>query len=146
MNRRKKLFVIYALSAVLAHRVSAAGFFSGYTGIKADLGFADASGAFDMQLKLHSFFAGQFNLTKNLIARAEFSLRTDDIIDTAVFSKTRADFKVDELSLIYRRQFYGGTNFFSAFAGTYEPIGSDLFLRRQFGIEAVSSKITESWL
>ena len=146
MNRRKTLFIIYALSAVLAHRVSAAGFFSGYTGIKADLGFADASGAFDMQLKLHSFFAGQFNLTKNLIARAEFSLRTDDIIDTAVFNKTRADFKVDELSLIYRRQFYGGTNFFSAFAGTYEPIGSDLFLRRQFGIESISSKITESWL
>ena len=146
MNRKKLFFVIYVLFAVLTHRLSAAGFFSGYTGIKADLNFADTSASFDMQLKLQSFFAGQFNLTKNLIARAEFSLRTDDIIDTAVFNKTRADFKIDELSLIYRKQFYGGSNFFSAFAGTYEPIGSDLFLRRQFGMEAISSKITESWL
>ena len=146
MNRRKTLFIIYALSAVLAHRGFAAGFFSGYTGIKADVGFADASGAFDMQLKLQSFFAGQFTLAGNLIARAEFSMRTDDIIDNTIFNKTPADFKIDELSLIYRKQFLDSVNFFSVFAGTYEPIGSDLFLRRQFGIEAISSKITESWL
>jgi len=134
------------LSAVLAHRISAAGFFSGYTGIKADADFANASGAFDMQLKLQSFFAGQFNLANNLIARTEFSMRTGDIIDNTIFNKTPADFKIDELSLIYRKQFLDSVNFFSVFAGTYEPIGSDLLLRRQFGIEAISSKITESWL
>ena len=99
-----------------------------------------------MQLKLQSFFAGQFTLAGNLIARAEFSMRTDDIIDNTIFNKTPADFKIDELSLIYRKQFLDSVNFFSVFAGTYEPIGSDLFLRRQFGIEAISSKITESWL
>lgn len=146
MNRKKTFFIIYILSAVLAHRISAAGFFSGYTGIKADADFADASGAFDMQLKLQSFFAGQFNLANNLIARTEFSMRTGDIIDNTIFNKTPADFKIDELSLIYRKQFLDSVNFFSVFAGTYEPIGSDLLLRRQFGIEAISSKITESWL
>ena len=146
MNRKKTFFIIYILSAVLAHRISAAGFFSGYTGIKADADFANASGAFDMQLKLQSFFAGQFNLANNLIARTEFSMRTGDIIDNTIFNKTPADFKIDELSLIYRKQFFDSVNFFSVFAGTYEPIGSDLLLRRQFGIEAISSKITESWL
>ena len=146
MNRKKTLFIIYVLSALLVHRVSAAGFFSGYTGIKADADFADESGAFDMQLKLQSFFAGQFNLANNLIARVEFSMRTGDIIDNTIFNKTPADFKIDELSLIRRKEFEKSTNFFSVFAGTYEPIGSDLFLRRQFGIEAISSKITESWL
>lgn len=146
VNRKKTLCIIYVLSALLAHRGFAAGFFSGYTGIKADLGFANAGGSFDMQLKLQSFFAGQFNLANNLIARAEFSIRTDDIIDNTIFNKTPADFKIDELSLIYRKQFLDSVNFFSVFAGTYEPIGSDLFLRRQFGIEAISSKITESWL
>ena len=146
MNRKKTVFIIYALSAVLAHRGFAAGFFSGYTGIKADAGFADPSGAFDMQLKLQSFFAGQFNIANNLIARAEFSMCTDDIIDNTIFNKTSADFKIDELSLIYRKQLLDSVNFLSVFAGTYEPIGSDLFLRRQFGIEAISSKITESWL
>ena len=146
MNRKKTFFIIYILSAVLAHRISAAGFFSGYTGIKADADFANASGAFDMQLKLQSFFAGQFNLANNLIARTEFSMRTGDIIDNTIFNKTPADFKIDELSLIYRKQFLDSVNFFSVFAGTYEPIGSDLLLRRQFGIEAISSKITESWL
>ena len=146
MNRKKTLCIIYVLSALLAHRVSAAGFFSGYTGVKADLGFADASGSFDTQLKLQSFFAGQFNLANNLIARAEFSIRTDDIIDNTIFNKTPADFKIDELSLIRRKEFEKSTNFLSVFAGTYEPIGSDLLLRRQFGIEAISSKITESWL
>ena len=146
MNRKKTFFIIYILSAVLAHRISAAGFFSGYTGIKADADFADASGAFDMQLKLQSFFAGQFNLANNLIVRTEFSMRTGDIIDNTIFNKTPADFKIDELSFIYRKQFLDSVNFFSVFAGTYEPIGSDLFLRRQFGIEAISSKITESWL
>ena len=146
VNRKKTLFIIYALSAVLAHRGFATGFFSGYTGIKADAGFADPSGAFDMQLKLQSFFAGQFNIANNLIARAEFSMRTDDIIDNTIFNKTSADFKIDELSLIYRKQLLDSVNFLSVFAGTYEPIGSDLFLQRQFGIEAISSKITESWL
>ena len=146
MNRKKTFFIIYILSAVLTHRISAAGFFSGYTGIKADADFADTSGAFDMQLKLQSFFAGQFNLANNLIARTEFSMRTGDIIDNTIFNKTPADFKIDELSFIYRKQFLDSVNFFSVFAGTYEPIGSDLLLRRQFGIEAISSKITESWL
>jgi hypothetical protein len=30
--------------------------------------------------------------------------------------------------------------------GTYDPIGSDIFLQRYFGIKPIASKITESWL
>ena len=37
------------------------------------------------------------------------------------------------------------THYFSAFLGEYEPIGSDVFLQRQFGIENISSRFLESW-
>ncbi|HAH63648.1 MAG TPA: hypothetical protein DCL73_16305, partial [Treponema sp.] len=125
----------------------AAGFFSGYTGVKTDLGFSDSgSSSFDPQLQLQSFFAGQFNLTNDLIARIEFSLKTEDLLENSVFKKTTAEFQVDEISLIHRKLFPGFSNYLSVFAGTYEPIGSDIFLRRRFGIQPISSKITESWL
>ncbi|MCK9169827.1 MAG: hypothetical protein M0P01_05380 [Treponema sp.] len=149
--RQNNFFIIFFLSSVISFssltESHAAGFFSGYAGIKTDLGLSDASGStFDPQLLLQSFFAGQFNLTNDLIARIEFSLNTDDLIENSVFKKTPADFQIDEISLIYRKQFSGLTNYLSGFMGTYEPIGSDIFLRRRFGIQPISSKITESWL
>lgn len=142
--------MIFCLSSGLSlfslTETHAAGFFSGYAGVKTDLGFSDSSGSFDPQLQLQSFFAGQFNLTNDLIARIEFSLKTEDLIENSIFKKTPAEFQVDEISLIYRKQFSGFSNYLSGFAGTYEPIGSDIFLRRRFGIQPISSKITESWL
>ena len=71
---------------------------------------------------------------------------TDDLIENSIFKEAPASFKIDELSLIFRKQFYSATSYLSAFMGTYEPIGSDIFLRRQFSIQPIASKITESWL
>jgi hypothetical protein len=141
------IFCVSGLSFLPPAEARAAGFFSGYAGAKTDLGFSGSgSSSFDPQLLLQSFFAGQFNLTNDLIARAEFSLKTDDLIENSVFRKTPSEFQIDELSVIYRKQFSGFSNYLSGFMGTYEPIGSDIFLRRRFGIQPISSKITESWL
>ena len=136
-----------AVFAAIFSESAAAGSFSGFAGIKGDFSLAnESSSAADPDLKLQTFFAGQFNFTDNLITRAEFSLSTGDLIENSIFSKTDSQFQIDELSFIYRKQFIGATNYLSLFMGTYEPIGSDIFLQRQFGIDPVSSKITESWL
>lgn len=143
--------MIFCLSLVLSlfspAKTHATEFFSGYAGIKTDLALSDRnSSTFDPQLLLQSFFAGQFNLTKDLIGRIEFSLNTEDIIANSIFKKTPAEFQIDEISLLYRKQFSGFSNYLGCFMGTYEPIGSDIFLRRRFGIQPISSKLTESWL
>ncbi len=119
--------------------------FSGFAGAKADFGSSQTE-KFDPALEMQSFFSGQFSLSENVIAHTEFSLQTEDLIDNSLFSRTPASFKIDELSIIFRRQLLDATNYLSAFAGTYEPIGSDIFLRRQFGIQPIASRLTESWL
>ncbi|MBP3709004.1 MAG: hypothetical protein J6I73_01135 [Treponema sp.] len=142
----KKKYTVCILSLVLAvvpvQHFYAAGFFNGYAGMRADISFTNS-----VELALKSFFAGQFNITKNFIARAEFTLSADNLFDPELFTGgADAKFQIDEISLIFRRQFLGGANYLSAFVGTYEPVGSDIFLRRQFGIQPIASKITESWL
>lgn len=119
--------------------------FSGFAGAKADFYSSDTSD-FDPALNFQSFFSGQLSFNKNVILNAEFSLQTEDIIENSFYEEVQSNFKIDEISLILRQQFLSVTNYISAFAGTYEPIGSDIFLRRQFGIPAIASKITESWL
>lgn len=121
-------------------------FFSGFAGGKIDFESNKESNDFDLQLHIQSFFSGQLNLSNNTILHAEFSLKTSDLIENSVFKKTPAEFQIDELSITYRKQLMSATNYLSFFIGTYEPIGSDIFLRRQFGIQPISSKITESWL
>ena len=120
--------------------------FNGLAGAKAGFDSDKTSEDFDPQMKIQSFFAGQFNISDNFILHGEFSIKTNDLIDNSIFKETPAAFQVDELSAVIRKPFAGTTNYLSAFVGTYEPIGSDIFLRRHFGIQPISSIITESWL
>lgn len=101
---------------------------------------------FDLQLKLQTFFAGQFNLSDNLMVRGEFTVKTSDLIEKSVFKEIDTKFQIDELSLTFRSSGFELTNYLSLFIGTYEPIGSDIFLRRYFGINPIASRLTESWL
>lgn len=146
MASKKIKFSIAAAFLIFSSAfLSAEVFFSGYAGLKSD--FASSSKkSFDPELKFQSFFSGQFSLSENIFAHAEFSLATDDLIENSVFNETPGKFKIDELSIIFRRQLFDATNYLSFFCGTYEPIGSDIFLRRQFGIQPIASKITEGWL
>lgn len=142
---KKILFLAFALHFT-GSLLSAEIFFSGFAGAKFDFNAKEDADTFEPQLKIQSFFAGQLNLSQNTIVHGEFSLSTNDIIDSSIFKETPATFQIDELSLVHRSQMVNATNYLSFFIGTYEPIGSDIFLRRQFGIQPISSKITESWL
>ncbi len=142
-----KIKTICLLAVLLsASNLSAGSVFSGFAGAKIGFSSDKEADGFDPDLMVQSFFSGQFSFSENIIAHTEFSLRTSDLIANSIFKKTPAEFQLDEVSLIFRKQFSGVTNYFSIFLGTYEPIGSDIFLRRQFGIQPIASRITESWL
>ncbi len=147
----KKYRKTYCLLAILFFLIpdsflSAVSNFTGNAGVKGDLTSNQDSNDYDPQLTLQSFFAGQFDFTSNITIRTEFSMQTADIIDNGIFEDTDAKFKIDELSLTKQFTVGGLLNYFSIFAGTYEPIGSDIFLRRHFGIEPIDSMLTQSWL
>ena len=145
---KKILIALFTLFQVYAHAET---FFSGFAGAVSDLDFykkeeyESGNPDFAPQLIVDMFFSGQFNLSQNIILHTEFSVETSDLFSGSIFKKTDAKFRIDELSIIFRSQFGNITNYFSAFAGSYEPIGSDIFLRRQFGIKPIVSKITNTW-
>lgn len=139
-NKIRLLFIAVAMATVAP--LWCVDSFTGYAGGMAAFDTTDYS----LGLRFQAFFAGQFNFTPNTIGRLEFSLKTEDLIEENIFKSTSALFKLDELSLIHKSNFTSVSNYISAFVGTYEPIGSDIFLRRHFGITPITSKITESWL
>ena len=142
-TRKSILFaVIFALTAGL-HAQAA---FSGYSGGKLNYAANPESADYDPDLSLQAFFQGQFNFNPNMWGHLEFSIDTEDFLGKELFHKTGASFKIDELSLIFKSQTDASANYFSVFMGTYDPIGSDIFLQRYFGIQPIASKITESWL
>ena len=142
-TRKSILFaVIFALTVGL-HAQAA---FSGYSGGKLNYAANPESADYDPDLSLQAFFQGQFNFNSNMWGHLEFSIDTEDFLGKELFHKTGASFKIDELSLIFKSQTDASANYFSVFMGTYDPIGSDIFLQRYFGIQPIASKITESWL
>ncbi len=146
MNKSKKLFSIVAATFLTISSINAAASFTGFTGGKLNYSANPNSSTYDPELKLQAFLAGQFNFSQNLWAHMEFSIDTNDLISKTLFDSTDSLFQVDEISIISRTVFQNAANYFSAYMGTYDPIGSDLFLQRYFGIEPIASKITESWL
>ncbi|MCR5725631.1 MAG: hypothetical protein K6G80_11150 [Treponema sp.] len=141
-------FVTYTILFLLAPLAFSEVFFSGYAGMKGDI-YSDPGaeeGEFDPMLQIQSYFAGQLNLSKSFLVRGEFSLQSEDIFASGVFNDTQALFCINELSATYIKPFLGNTQYISGFFGTFEPIGSDIFLQRQFGIKPLTSLITESWL
>lgn len=144
---KAKHFISILAAFFITSGLFAATSFSGYAGGK--LNYAanpEETESFDPDLKLQSFFAGQFNFSQNLWSHLEFSINTGDLLSESIFHATDAKFQIDELSLIMRGNMYTSANYFSVFMGTYDPIGSDVFLQRYFNIKPIGSKITESYL
>lgn len=142
----KKLTAIFIFSTIIFGKISASTFFSGFAGLRTNYSANESSPEYDPDLNLQFFFAGQFNFSENIWAHAEFSVDTGDFISEDFFHATSSKFRIDEVSAIFRAPFAGASNYFSIFLGTYDPIGSDVFLQRYFGINPITSKITESWL
>lgn len=147
MNCKKKaLFLLFFCVFFSITSVTAATFFSGYAGGKINYSASQKTDEYDPNLKLQAFFAGQFNFSQNIWSHLEFSIDTDDFLNKSIFQETDALFQIDEASLIMRGNFEHTTNYFSTFMGTYDPIGSDVFLKRYFGVSNIASKITDSYL
>lgn len=146
MNKKKSFIVVLLSIFIFFETLSATTFFSGYAGGKLNYSANSSSEAYDPDLKLQAFFAGQFNFSQNFWSHVEFSIDTGDFISQSLFHETDAVFQLDELSCIFRGNFESASNYLSAFMGYYDPIGSDVFLQRYFNIEKIASKITESYL
>lgn len=121
-------------------------FFSGIAGgiikVKAE---QNAENNIKPAVLLDAYLSGQANFSQNVWSRISFSLQTDNLMENAPFGKTTSLFQVDEVSFTIRQKIDSFNNYFSLYMGNYEPIGSDLFLTRQFGISPISSRITETW-
>ncbi len=120
-------------------------FFSGYAGILENFSNNSETKAFKPELDNKIFFAGQFDFNGKVFARSELSVKTDNIFKTGLFKDTNAVFKINELSFTWHQTASSSSHFLSGFIGNYEPIGSDVFLRRQFGIQPITSSATESF-
>lgn len=142
----KKYTSLLAALIFISTGLFAATSFSGYAGGKLNYCANPESKDFDPDLKLQAFFAGQFNFSQNVWSHLEFSIDTGDLLGQSIFHETESLFQIDEISLIFRANMYNSANYFSAFMGTYDPIGSDIFLQRYFNIKPINSKITESYL
>ncbi len=101
-------------------------------------------------LSAQGYFGGQVQFQDSLILRVEFSVFAKDIFGKSILespflkknTRTNSLFQIQEASAVYKLQTNSLTHFLSAFYGEYEPIGSDVFLQRQFGIAPIHSDLT----
>lgn len=91
-----------------------------------------------------AFFASQIDLSTNILLRAEFSVFTDTIIGENFLKDIPAYFSLNELSLTYVGSIGSTSQIASVFIGETDPIGSDIFLRRLFGMPSFTSRILET--
>ncbi len=102
----------------------------------------------DPALFAQGYFGGQLLFHNFLILRGEFGIDSDDILGESPLDSPRylnSIFRPQELSAVVKLQSSSATHYLSAFYGEYEPIGSDVFLQRQFGIAPIRSDLTSSF-
>ena len=143
---KKKILILILALFILTSKFYAVTAFTGLAGGKLNYSANQDKSDYEPQLKLQAFFAGQFNFAPKVWSHLEFSIDTENFLTDDIFKKTPAQFRVDEISITTKQTFTSTINYLSAFIGEYEPIGSDILLRRYFGIEPIASKITDSWL
>lgn len=144
---KKASILVILLTTFTTSNLFSASFFTGQTGAKINYTGTNYNSDFNPDLSLQAFFAGQFNFSEKIWARTEFSIDTQDLIDENIFNEgTGTTFRIEEISLVLKGDLLNSINYFNTFLGTYEQIGSDIFLQKYFGIEPVASKLTTSWL
>lgn len=134
----------FALLCFAVQASHAAKVFSGFAGFRSDIFIKDPK--YNFRVGLTDFFNAQFTFKENIFLRTAFSLQLADLAQKNIFfSGIDAHFFIDEVSFVLRSNFEHGKNYFSVFVGNYEASGSDIFLRRYFGIKPIASKFTDTW-
>lgn len=147
----KKFFLLFAMIIFVSPLFALMPFFTGYAGFLTDVGNdadSDSDVFFDPEITADAYFRGQLDFGGNLLLRGEFFIEADDLVDQNLFEDPVAEnafFQIEEISATYRLASGNSSHYFSAFLGNFEPIGSDMFLQKQFGISPIGSYLTESW-
>lgn len=147
MSLRKVIYSIFATSLIFScSELFAYTFFTGNAGVQATYEAIDNGGKYDPNLSMEAYFEGQFNFSNNLWSHLNISLATEDFLTDTLFQDTDAKFNINELSLVHRQTFTPLTNFASVYLGSYDTIGSDIFLIRYLGSKPIASKLMTTWL
>ena len=149
MNARKCLSsIIVTCFLIISIHAFEAPFLSGHAGYTGDFTSDNTSKHFDPAYFSAGYFGGQINFFDTLVFRSDFSILTGDAFNGDILKaprETSSIFSIKEISGTYRLSTGNLTHYFSLFYGEYDPIGSDIFLQRYFGVPKISSTLTESW-
>lgn len=133
------LVSIFLLSGISFADINFSTIAGGSMGIS---GTASKSPTFD--IPFNAFAATQINFDSWGIFRANIEIHTQDILDKKLFTGQNATIKMNELSFLTTKSGKNIRNYFALYLGTYEAVGCDEHIIRQFGIEPYSSLITKS--
>lgn len=140
--RKNKIFLFFTISLITTS-LFANVHFSGIAG--GSVGFAGKTKTeTPFSLPFNSFVALQLNMSSWGIFRANFELASENITDGNIFVGQDAILKMNELSLVLTKNSNNLSNYFGFYLGTYEVVGQDEFLQRQFGIDPITSMITKN--
>ncbi len=122
-------------------------FFNGYTGFLVGIQNDDDKNHFDPSFLGEGFFAGQVDFFGRFFLAGEFYLKANDIFDYNIFEEENrnANFRIENLSATLKVNSFRASHYLNLYRGNFEPLGSDLFLQRQFGVSSICSSFTESY-
>lgn len=146
MRKLYRTFLTAALLAAASLPLGAAPSFSGEIGGSAGVDFDIPTSGSNVGFKvpLAGFAAVQANLADWCAFRGELSIDASNFEFDDIFGSALSTIKLNELSVTLIRRSVTASSFISAFLGSYEQVGSDAFLMRQFGIEPISSGLSKS--
>lgn len=142
LKSHKKLLVILLCGLLFSYTAFSTPYFNGTMGIGGR--FQPVPEKFP-DLLMDAYFAGQFDLSQSVTLRTSLSMfTTESILKESIFQNTDAKFNLDEISLTYRGSVGSISHFLGAYIGEYDPVGSDIYLQRQFGIPSFASRLTQT--
>jgi len=117
---------------------------------------------FSLDALMLGYFGGEIDIADMLILRGDFlagglfPIELDKKDTAKNFLNDRgttklqngeetAFFQVQELSATFQFHTSSIIHYVSSFLGEFEPIGTDVFLERQFGIQPIGSDLMKSW-
>ncbi|MBR6154316.1 MAG: hypothetical protein IKQ43_07765 [Treponema sp.] len=99
-----------------------------------------------VSLDAQTYVAGQLDCGDHVLIRGEFAVNATNLQNLiAEPTAINATFNIRELSITGTFATTHMVHYITAFLGEYEPAGSDIFLKRQFGLNNMLPSLTESW-
>lgn len=101
---------------------------------------------FEFGIPLSANAKAQINFGNWGVFRGDLNIASPNLANMQVFknSELNSYVKVNEISFVLNKGANDVMNYFGFYLGTYEAVGCDAFLQRQFGIAPISSSLTKS--